>query len=80
LPDSLKATALIDYRNQYRLRNADIPKIILMMGANGWKLTSTLYHPDSKTVDYILGRDILMDEATRKLYLKKIGDTFKSTH
>ena len=78
LPDSIKATVLLDYKNQYRFRNADIQKIILLMGAEGWKLSSILL--DTNTIEYILSREIPMDEATRQQYLKKIGDSFESAH
>ncbi len=47
------------------------------MSADGWKLWAS---PATNTVDYLLSRDILMDEPTRQLYLKKISDTFKSAH
>jgi hypothetical protein len=78
LPDSIKAKVLIDYTNQYHFRNVDIPKIILMTGAQGWKLSSIL--PDANTAESILSREVQMDEVSRQLYLKKIGDSFDRAH
>ncbi len=80
LPDSLKAAVLIDYTKTYRLRAADENSVLLLMSADGWKL-STIISSTRVAPEYnILSKEIPVDEPTRQRYMDNIRSSFKSAN
>ncbi len=68
LPDSLRATVLINPRKDYKIKSLD--DVLLFMGANGWKITSYDHRLDM----YTLNREIYLDESAWEIYLEKLKD------
>lgn len=77
LPDSIKAVVLIDYKKLFHLRNADIDRVTLLMGADGWKFSSMAVQTDTAYQYYILSKEIDMDEPSREAYLSKLKSSFE---
>ncbi len=69
LPDSLRASVLLNPRKDYKIKNLD--NVLLFMGANGWKITSYDHRLDM----YTLNREIYLDESAWEIYLEKLKDT-----
>ncbi len=69
LPDSLKASILINIKKDYQINKAE--DALLYMGANGWRIC--FYN--SQTNYIIMNREILLDEAAWQLYIRKLQGT-----
>ena|ERR1700733_1132557 len=68
LPDSLKTAVLKDSIDKYDLLSDDITNVLLLMGADGWKVSVSIDERGS----YLLSKEISMDGPTRQLYYDKI--------
>jgi len=77
LPDSIKTTVLIDYYKQYRPSYADLPKILLLMGADGWTICARVFLGDKTVPEYTLSKEILLDGPALQIYLGKIKSSLK---
>lgn len=68
LPDSIKTAILKDSIDKYDLLADDIINVLLLMGADGWKVSVLKDERGS----YLLSKEISMDGPTRLLYYDKI--------
>ena len=76
LPDSIKATLLVDPHKEFHMRDGNV--ILLWLEQRGWKLMATdnsasgtggiVYSSSS----YIMSKEIYLDEAARALFLQKL--------
>ena len=80
LPDSLKTAVLIDYTKGYRLRVADESSILLLMSADGWKLSTLINGSGVSPTYYVMSKEIFVDEPTRQRYMENIRSAFKSAN
>jgi hypothetical protein len=66
LPDSLRAIELINPKNEYKFK--DLDDILLVMGANGWRITSF----DPRVDLYTLNKELTLDEKEWESYREKL--------
>jgi hypothetical protein len=79
LPDSLKASVLVDARKEPGLRNVD--NVLLWMSLNGWKvITSEPYLSGGVASSYLLSKDIWLDAAARASVMDKLANSEKKSH
>jgi len=75
-PDSIKTAVMVDYKKQYQLKNTNT--LLLRMSLDGWKLVTTVVNASgfqgnvSSSIQYIMSREILLDDAAMDLYLQNL--------
>ncbi|MBB6112389.1 hypothetical protein [Mucilaginibacter lappiensis] len=80
-PDSIKTTVMIDYKKKYQVKS--INTLLLRMNLDGWKILATI--PDASgingnvdtSIKYVMGKEILLDDAAMKLYLQNLDNLKK---
>ena len=81
-PDSIQTAVMIDYKEKYKLVFPNT--LILRMNLDGWKLVSVIVKPGnygglsgsgtiSSTTEYLMSKEILLDDAAMNLYLQNLN-------
>ena len=81
-PDSIKTAVMIDYKEKYKV--VFPTTLVLKMNQDGWKLISVIVKPTTfsgsngfgnlySTTEYLMSKEILLDDAAMNLYLQNLN-------
>ena len=71
-PDSINAAVMIDYKKKYLFKR-NTYALLLRMNQDGWKLITITHDNKDGFPQYIMSKEVLLDDAAMNLYLQKLN-------